>query len=153
MSYEFSIENGAVTLSELFPIYIKHYAEMKERLRRDGIEVSDFNPRINDYIAQWMAGTLINYVVRLDGEAVGYSNVYITFDMHNGDLIAQEDTIFILKEHRNGVGKKLVKFVLGDLKSRNVKRAHITAMTDLRVAKIWQRMGFKPAATAMIYTF
>jgi GNAT superfamily N-acetyltransferase len=79
--------------------------------------------------------------------------VYITNDMHNGDLISQEDTLFVLKEHRNGVGKKLVQFVLQELKSRGVKRLIVSAMTDLRVAKLWGRMGFKEAATQMIYEF
>lgn len=153
MTYAFAIENGATNLPELFPLYAQHYREMQERLAGDGIEVSPFNPQIDAYIAQWEAGTLLNYTVRLNGEAVGYSNVYLARDMHNSDLIAQEDTIFILKAHRNGVGKKLVRFVLADLESRGVKRVYVTAMTDLRVAAIWQRMGFKPAATAMIYTF
>ena len=154
MTYLFSMENGSENLTEMFPLYAAHYQEMRERLERDGIEISPFNPRVDVYVASWENGTLQNYAVRAEnGEVVGYANVYLTNDMHNGDLIAQEDAIFILKAHRNGVGKRLVRFILDDLKSRGVKRAHITAVTDLRVAKIWERMGFKPAATAMIYTF
>lgn len=154
MDYRFSIERGDITLKELFPLYRDHYAEMKARLERDSIPCSPFNPRTADYISRWQNGSLVHYVVRTDkGEAVGYSNVYITNDMHNKDLIAQEDTIYITPKHRNGVGKKLVRFILDDLKSRGVRRVHITAMTDLRVAKIWERMGFRPAATAMIYSF
>jgi predicted N-acetyltransferase YhbS len=79
--------------------------------------------------------------------------VYITNDMHNHDLVAQEDTIFVVKEHRNGVGKKLVQFGLDELKRRGVKRLLVSAMTDLRVAKLWGRMGFKEVATQMMYTF
>jgi len=153
VTYAIARENGSENLSELFPLYATHYQEMQERLASDGIVVSPFNPQIDAYIAQWEAGTLLNYTVRHEGRAVGYSNVYLARDMHNSDLIAQEDTIFVLKEHRNGVGRRLVRFVLADLKERGVKRAYVTAMTDLRVAPIWQRMGFKPAATAMIYTF
>jgi ribosomal protein S18 acetylase RimI-like enzyme len=73
--------------------------------------------------------------------------------MHNQDLIAQEDTIFVTKDHRNGVGKKLVNYALGELRQREVKRVLVSAMTDLRVAKLWSRMGFKEVATQMIYTF
>jgi ribosomal protein S18 acetylase RimI-like enzyme len=73
--------------------------------------------------------------------------------MHNNDLIAQEDTVFVLKEHRNGIGKKLVKFVVEELRSRGVKRLNVSARTDLRVAKLWKRMGFKEAATQMTYEF
>jgi GNAT superfamily N-acetyltransferase len=73
--------------------------------------------------------------------------------MHNQDLIAKEDTVFVLKEHRNGIGKKLVKFVIEELRGRGVKRLNVSAMTDLRVAKLWKRMGFKEAATQMTYEF
>jgi len=154
MEYKFSIEHGSVTLKELFPLYAAHYREMQDRLARDGISIANFNPRLDQYIAGWNAGHIINYVVRDEsGGAVGYSNIYLTNDMHNGELIAQEDTIFLLKEHRNGVGRRFAKFILADLRSRSVRRVLVSAVTDLRVAKIWERMGFKHAAHAMIYTF
>lgn len=126
---------------------------MKERLLRDGIEIGDYNPRLKEYFDAFSGGWLLNYIVRLDGVPVGYSNVYLTNDMHNGELIAQEDTIYIVPEHRNGIGKRLVKHILSDLGARGVKRAHITPVTDLRVGKIWKRMGFREAATLMVYNF
>jgi ribosomal protein S18 acetylase RimI-like enzyme len=73
--------------------------------------------------------------------------------MHNGDLIAQEDTIYVLPEHRNGIGKKFVKIILDELKERGVKRVSVAALTDLRVAKLWKRMGFKETAIQMMYIF
>ena len=124
---------------------------MKARLSAAGIEVSDYNPRLPQYFEAFAGGWLLNFVVRLDGKPVGYSNVYLTNDMHNGDFIAQEDTIYILPEHRNGIGKELVKHILNDLGSRAALRVNITPVTDLRVAKIWTRMGFKSAAELMVY--
>lgn len=153
MSYTFGIENGATNYPELEPLYRKHYAEMQQRLAEQGVAIADFNPRLDVYFAGWSAGHIVNYVIRESGTVVGYGNVYLTNDMHNCEPIAQEDTLYVLKEHRNGVGRKLVKFVLADLKSRGVKRLNVTAMTDLRVAKLWERMGFKPVAHAMSYTF
>jgi len=153
MSYTFHLARFKETYSELEPLYRQHYAEMCERLAKDGIHYSPYNPRLDKYIESGDSGWLLTFVIRLEGAPVGYSNVYLTNDMHNGDLIAQEDTIFVLKEHRNGVGKKLVKVILEELKERGVKRALVSAMTDLRVAKLWRRMGFKEAATQMIYTF
>lgn len=154
MTYLLALENGSETLAELFPLYIEHYEEMRARLIKDGIETSPFNPQIPEYISRWESGVLQNYTVRTEaGEAVGYANIYITRDMHNGDLIGQEDTVFVLRPHRNGIGRKLVRFVLDDLRSRGAKRAYMTAMTDLRAVPLWKRIGFKPAATAMIYNF
>ena len=153
MTYSITVERFAETYSELEPLYKKHYSEMVERLATQGIDYSPYNPRLDEYIKAGNGGWLLTFVLRCEGVACGYANVYITNDMHNGDLISQEDTLFVLKEHRNGVGKKLVRFVLEELKSRNVKRLLVSAMTDLRVSKLWGRMGFKEAATQMIYKF
>lgn len=154
MNYRFSLENAEENCPELFPLYCRHYREMQERLAGDGITIPDFNPRLESYFRAAREGYLLNFVVRTeDGKPVGYSNVYLTNDMHNRELIAREDTIYIVPEHRNGVGKKLVQWALEELRSRGVKQLHVTAMTDLRVEKLWRRMGFKPVATAMIYDF
>ena len=153
MSYDIAIEKFTDTYLELEPLYRQHYSEMVERLASQGITYSPYKPRLHEYGEACKRGDLITYVLRLNGSACGYANVYLTNDMHNGDLISQEDTLFVLKDHRNGVGKKLVQFALEDLKSRGVKRLMVSAMTDLRVAKLWGRMGFKEAATQMIYEF
>jgi len=153
MSYTFHLGRFKETYEELEPLYRQHYAEMTDRLEKNGIPYSSYNPRLDRYISAGDRGDLLTFVLRFDGEAVGYSNVYLTNDMHNGDLIAQEDTIFVLKEHRNGVGKKLVRVILEELKERGVKRVSVAALTDLRVAKLWKRMGFKEAAIQMMYTF
>jgi GNAT superfamily N-acetyltransferase len=153
MNYRFTLENGAENRDELEPLYRQHYAEMAARLAKEGIDVAPFSPRWDMYEKAWRGGYLLNFVVRADGEVVGYSNIYLTSDMHNGEMIAREDTIYVLPEHRNGVGKKLSKAILGNLRSRGVKRLHVQALTDLRVAKLWKRMGFKHTAHAMTYTF
>jgi GNAT superfamily N-acetyltransferase len=153
MSYTFHLGRFKETYDELEPLYRQHYKEMTDRLEADGIPCSPYAPRLDEYIKAGDGGWLLTFVLRSEGKAVGYSNVYITNDMHNGDLIAQEDTIFVLKDHRNGVGKKLVKVILEELKERGVKRVSVSALTDLRVAKLWKRMGFKEAAIQMLYTF
>lgn len=154
MSYAFTIENGHDNIGELVILYGRHYKEMQDRLSSQGVEVADFNPRYKEYFEAFDAGYLLNFVIREEsGAAVGYSNIYLTNDMHNGEFIAQEDTIYVLPEHRNGVGRKFSKFILDDLRQRGVKRISVTAITDLRVAKLWERMGFKHTAHHMTYTF
>jgi hypothetical protein len=44
-------------------------------------------------------------------------------------------------------------FVLADLARRGVKRLNVAAVTDLRAEKLWRRLGFKPTALQMTYTF
>lgn len=126
---------------------------MTERLEAAGIRVSPYNPRLEQYFRASRDGWLKTFVVRCDGNPIGYCNVYVTHDMHNGDLIAQEDTMFVDKQHRKGIGRTLVYFGLSELKKLGVTRLSVLALTDLRVAKLWRRMGFKDVAQAMVYEF
>lgn len=154
MTYHIGLERGDLNYSELEPMYRQHYAEMQKRLATDGIKIPDFKPRLDEYFRAFQGGWLLNYVVRKDswrGPAVGYANVYLTHDMHNSEQIAQEDLLYVAPEHRNGLGRKLVKHILADLKQRGVKRVFIQPVTDLRVAKIWRRMGFRDVSETMVY--
>ena len=147
--YTAALEGFAESLPELDPLYRQHYAEMSERLAASGVKASPYKPRFDRYEAASRGGWLLTYVLRHQGTAVGYSNVYLTNDMHNGDLIAQEDTIFVIKEHRRGVGRRLMVAIHGDLAARGVKRINVTTATDNRVATLLSRMGYKTMAIAM----
>lgn len=153
MSYEFTIERGDKNYDEIEPLYRQHFSEMHARLLENGTPVGEYNPRLDLYFEAFAGGWLVNYIIRKGGLAVGYANVYVTADMHTSEKIAMEDTIYVLPEHRNGIGRKLVKFILKDLKARAVKRVTITPVTDLRVGKVWKRMGFQDVANQMTYTF
>jgi GNAT superfamily N-acetyltransferase len=153
MSYTFHLGKHRETFEELEPLYRQHYGEMIERLARDGIKYSPYNPRWDEYFKAGDNGHLLTFILRFDGKAVGCSNIYLTNDMHNSDLIAQEDTIYVLPEHRNGIGKKFARVILDELKERGVKRLNVSAMTDLRATKLWKRMGFKESAIQMTYKF
>lgn len=153
MIYTFTIESFGDTYDEIEPIYRRHYQEMRDRLAASGVELGPYNPRLDVYRKASEDGWLVTYVARLNGEAVGYCNIYVTNDMHNNEKIAQEDTVYILPEHRNGTGKGLIRFVHNDLKKRGVKRLNITTSTDLRVGKLLGRMGYAQTAHAMTLVF
>ena len=135
------------------PIYRLHYAAMRERLAASGVALSDYSPRRKQYNDANRDGWLLHFVLRCDGRAVGYSNIYLTNDMHNGDLIAQEDTIYVVPEHRNGSGRLLARSVHAELKTRGVKRLNVTTATDLRVSKWLERQGYKHTAHCMTLVF
>ena len=131
-----------------------HYAEMQDRMARDGVPIGPYNPRLDVYRRASKDGYLHTFVVRTeDGEAVGYANIYLQTDMHNSEPYAREDTAFVRKDHRNGIGRKLVKFTIEHMQKQGAKRYAIQPVTDLRVGKIWKRMGFRPVAETMILTF
>lgn len=153
MSYTVGLENVIESYPELEPLYQQHYAAMRERMAAVGVELSAYNPRIEQYGKAAAEGWLLTFVLRHYGKAVGYSNMYLTNDMHNGELVAQEDTIFVVPEHRNGSGRLLARFVHDELKRRGVKRLNVTTATDLRVWKWLKRQGYKHTAHCMTLTF
>lgn len=152
--YTIAEEKLSGVYAELEPLFRAHYAEMRKRLDKHfGRPGPEYNPRLDEYFKASDGGWLKTFVVRQDGKPCGYALVYITSDMHTREMIAQEDVLYVLPEHRNGVGKRLVKFGLAFLKDLGVKNLTVSAVTDLRVAKLWKRMGFEELATQMIYTF
>ncbi len=153
MQYIISKEIFTETYSELETLYRFHYQEMTERKEKCGIQIPPYNPRLDEYIKAWNGGYLLHFVARKNGKAVGYANCYITNDMHNGETIGLEDTVYVAKEHRVGVGRMLMKAALNELKNRGAKHALVTAATDPRAAMLWKRMGFKETAIQLTYTF
>ena len=149
--YVYSMERLHERFPELEPHWRDHYAAMKARLSREGVEVSDYNPRLEQYFKFSQDGWLKTFTVRKDGTLVGYATIYVTTDMHNQDLIAEEDFIYVTPTHRNGIGRKLARYVLDELKKLGVLRVHVTALTDARVVDLWKRMGFKSVGEHMIY--
>jgi GNAT superfamily N-acetyltransferase len=151
--YSISEESLPDVYGELEPLFREHYQAMADRLKGEGVIVSPYKPRLDQYFRASRDGWLKTYVARHEGKPVGYCNVYVTQSMHTGDTIAQEDVLFVTPAHRGGLGKALVRFGLDRLRELGVTELSVTALTDLRVAKLWTRMGFKPVGQQMIYQF
>lgn len=151
MTYTYAEEDFRRTYPEVCPLYHAHYGAMRARMAEDGIEMPAYRPRVEAYMHAFEEGRYLHFVARHDGRAVGYCNGWLTSDMHNGDLIAREDCIYVHPDHRRGVGKKLLQFALADLGRRGVHRLHVHAATDPRVVNLWKRMGFRPAGMAMTF--
>lgn len=153
MTYTFGVERYADVQEEFDALFRRHYAEMTARLEAEGHTVSPYAPRVDAYAAANDAGDMTFFTVRKDGAPVGYSSIYVMRSMHNGDLIAREDTIYVHPDHRNGIGRRLAKGIIEALRRAGVKRMSITATTDPRATKLWERIGFKPTAQQMTYYF
>ncbi len=143
--------------SKIYPqtrhIFAQHYSDMAERLAGLGVQVSPYTPRQDRFFEACEAGYLKMFVPWCDGVPVGYFTVFLTSDMHNGDLIAGEDALYVLKPHRKGIGRQLIIHVLDYLRASRVKRFVISATTDVRIIPLLRRMGFKEVATQMMFTF
>lgn len=152
--YTIKRESFIAAWPEIKPLARMHFEETRERFAAEGMPMAPFNPRLDIYEKADLGGYLFTFVVRTEtGQAVGHSTVYIQTDMHNQETIAREDTIYVHPDHRNGIGRKLTRFILEFLKSQGVVRATIDARTDPRAVALWRRLGFKPVAEVMMITF
>jgi GNAT superfamily N-acetyltransferase len=149
-----ALEDADEKYEELKELYQEHYIEMCDRLKGIGVDLPPYNPRLGEYKRVANAGAMISIVARNDDDKpIGYFNIYITLDMQNQDLVGSEVGLFVSKDCRNGIGKKLIKFGLDEMRSRGVKRYYASAVTDLRTAKLWERMGFKHYSHSMLFNF
>ena len=153
-AYTVAVEKLEVILPELEHMYRQHYAEMRSRLLALGVETAPYDPRWDTYFEYERAGHFLTFVGRLDGKAVGYANIYITSDMHNRELIASEDTLYVDPEHRGkSAGRDIVECVHATLKGLGVKRLNVTTATDLKVAAWLEKRGYKHTAHNMTICF
>jgi hypothetical protein len=154
MAYSFHIIHVRDWYPALEPLFRSHYREMQDRLAGEGIAIGDYDPRLEDYYAAADRGEYQCAIVLENETLIGYCTFWVVNDMHcRTELICQEDALYVVPEARKGAGKPLVKFILQHLGSLGVKRATITPVTDLRVGKVWKRMGFKPVAELMVWNF
>lgn len=146
--YYISVESYYNTYNELKVLYKQCYDELAEISKKDGRIYPEYNPWLESYRISDEANALILYVVRVEGNAIGYCIMYLTQDTGNQELITYEDSIYIIPEHRNGIGKLLGKGIVEDMRNRGVKRIVLSAIND-SIINMWKRIGFKPIATTM----
>lgn len=150
---EIRIEQLREITNEIYPLAESHYNELKDSLKKNGIDYPEFNPNVENCIQGNETGHIIVYTARVDGELVGYLFVQLFYNVFNYDFNAQELSFYVKKNHRNGIGKRLAFFCLNDLRNRKVKFLQVTASVDMRVTKLWQRIGFKPVSHSLLYQF
>lgn len=153
MSYTFQRVTEKERLYALEPMFKQHWDETRARLGKDGIELGEWAPApvwLPDGIE---TGYTRFHTVSHDGEPVGYFIVTISRHLMSGEWIGMEQGVYVVPEHRKGVGRKLIRHTLDDLRATGVAHLLAHAVTDPRVAKLWQRMGFKAMSTQMIYQF
>ena len=131
-----------------------HAAYYKEMVARSEMPRAEYAPRTEEFLRMGDIGEMVTYILRDESKvAVGFCNVYLANDMHNGELIAIEDTIYIIPNFRGGLGKAFGQCILEDLKPRGVKRFIITVLDVAGIADTCRKAGFRDIASQMEYTF
>ncbi len=125
-----------------------HYREMKERLDGDGLPVGPFNPCIQRLHPGLADRWLVDHVVRTEAGEAGGSQQRLRDRRHAQlELIAQDRHDFpsakITEIRRR---QKAGPLRLEDLRARWRQAREHHSRDGPRVAKIWQRMGFRPVS-------
>lgn len=141
MSLVFAIEKVRDVIDELMPLWEAHWKETERY--RDG---QGFNMDVDRYIKYNDVGYYILYTARHSGKLVGNFGVYVSTSMHTQKLIATEDTLFFLREHRKGFNSiRFIRFVENDLMARGVVEMSISVKSK-DVGKLCEFMGYKLVA-------
>lgn len=132
------VERIADILEELKPIHAAHWQET-ERYRH-GIAL---NPDYQYMINAERSGRFMLFTVRSEGELVGNCMMYLSKSTHTQRWVAEEDTIFILPEYRQGrLGVRLIRYVEDVLRNMGVTEIRVTVKTVNRVGELLQHLGY-----------
>jgi len=94
--YVISAERFADCLPELKPLHEVHWYETEAH--RHGLALK---PNYEAMIAMERAGCLLQITVRHEGKLVGGIRMYVQRSWHTENMLASEDTLFLLPAHRN----------------------------------------------------
>lgn len=142
--YEYRLEDGEdlIPSDEMRPLLQQHWQEVaghKDKIKLD--------PDFDKYRELAEADALCCVSMRLDGRLVGYFICFVWPHIHYKDhLMAMNDAIFILPEHRKGLtpALSLIKFMEGALRERGVSKMIVNTKLKHNFGSVLMRLGFKP---------
>lgn len=141
MSLDFAIESVVDVWPELVNIHAAHWGETEAY--RHG---QPFAPSMDRYHEYERVGWYALYTARHEGRLVGNLGMYFAPSMHTQQLIATEDTLFLLPEYRRGMNAiRFIQFVEADCLRRGVVEVCITAKND-KVGRLMTYLAYEPVA-------
>jgi GNAT superfamily N-acetyltransferase len=137
----FAIEKLIDVWPELVEIHLKHWDETEAY--RHG---QPFDPRLERYREYEQICWYVLYTARDGEKLVGNLGVYYAPSMHTQQLIATEDTLFLLPEYRKGRNAiEFIKFVEAECWRRGAVEIIVTAKDD-KVGRLLAHLDFQPVA-------
>ena len=144
--YVFHVERYAHALPELIPLHREHWQETEKY--RHAIPLM---PDYDGFIAQDRAGGLVLFTIRKDGELVGQSTMRLHSSMHSQTLVANEDSLFLRKDHRGGfMMVRFIKYMDAILTALDVREVRVSSKLVNGADKLMIRAGFTPFATQLV---
>lgn len=134
--YTFAAEPYDAILHELEPLTRAFNLEMYGEDRRENVDA---------YLAEYHAGMRMVFTLRTGGELVGYMPVKVYRSTATGDLVAQDDGLYIQSEHRGGLlAMRFSRYIDEVATSLGVSELRTTAPYGTKTVSLSVRMGFTP---------
>lgn len=96
--YRIQVERLSESLKEIHALHELHWQETEKH--RHGLTM---NPDYPAMLARERSGRLVQFTVRaFDGQLVGQCRMYLGSSLHTCTLFAEEDTLYLLPQHRGG---------------------------------------------------
>lgn len=128
-------------MEELPWLFARQYGELV--LDKDGQAA---NADYDRYIGLEKLGVLHCLTARDDKKLVGYFFNMVVYHLHHkGMKMSATDLLYVLPGYRHGtgLGLKLIKAGIKEMKNLGVDKMYITAKKDTRLTKVLQHMGFR----------
>jgi hypothetical protein len=139
---QFAIEPLKPIWPEIMRLASEHWCETEGY--RHG---QKFAPDAARYFHYDEIGFYVMFTARDEGRMVGYAGMYFTPSMHTQQMIATEDTWFLLPEYRKGRNAlSFYKFVEAEAVKRGVVELGMTAKLTNGAGKIMEYLGYKPVS-------
>lgn len=136
-------------LAELHELHKMHWLETEKH--RHGLPL---DPNYGFMLQRDSDGSLLQFVVNHGGNIIGHLRMYVGTSLHSGTKFADEDTLFILPEHRTGMlGIKLLRYAEQCLLSIGVREIRADSKLTNRADVLMRRMGYQPVATKFTKVF
>lgn len=121
----------------------KHWAETQHYRHSQ-----PFKPAFERYNSYAKIGAFLQFTARDEGRMVGYGGIYIVPSMHTQQIIAQEDTWYLLPEYRKGWNAvAFFRFMEAECLKRGIQEATLTTPYGLNSGLICKRLKYQPVAT------
>lgn len=149
--YRIQLERLSEILSEVHPLHELHWTETEKH--RHGIALQ---PDYQAMLLRERSGRLLQFTVRaFDGQLVGHCRMYLGTSLHTCTLFAEEDTLFLLPQHRGGfLAIHLLRYVERVL----VEQFHVREIrADSKLVNnadvLMRRLRYREVATKFVKVF
>lgn len=148
--YTFQAERFSDVLPELHPLHERHYLETEKH--RAGLPL---NPDYASVKERERNGGLIQFTARTEaGELVGNMRVVIGTSTHTQTLYCEEDTFYVVPEHRGGfMAVRLWQFVEAAVRSVGVREVRFNSKLANKADKMALYLKYQPVALQFVKIF